>query len=298
MLALVSVAAAHALDEDLAPLSAALTEAGIAHRIVYWDDTFVDWSHYRAVIIRSPWDYIDKLPAFLAWAARVSAQTELLNPLPVITRNTDKHYLAELSERGIATVPSRFIEPEQHAEDGLQAFLTEFGHAEFVVKPAVGAGSKDAQRYGREETESALMHIKRLQLKNRSVLLQPYLSKVDAAGETALLYFNGVYSHAIRKGPLLKRNEGPTEKLFAPEDIIARVPGEDEMALAAKVVAALPGLFALDAPLAYARIDLLRDEDGRPCLLELELTEPSLFFNYADGAAERFVAALKHRLSL
>ncbi len=298
MLALVSVAAAHALDEDLAPLSAALDEAGIEHRIVYWDDAFVNWSAFRAVIIRSPWDYIDKLPEFLDWATRVSQHSELLNPLRVIASNTDKHYLDVLAMQGIHTVPSRFIEPEQHAEDGLRAFLEAFEHAEFVVKPAVGAGSKDAQRYGREDLDSALMHIKRLQLKNRSVLLQPYLSKVDAAGETALLYFNGVYSHAIRKGPLLKRDEGPTEKLFAPEEIRARVPGEDEMALAGQVIAALPALFQLDGPLAYARIDLLRDEDGRPCLLELELTEPSLFFNYADGAAERFVAALKNRLSL
>lgn len=298
MLALVSVAAAHALDEDLAPLSAALDEAGIAHRVVYWDEPFVDWSHYRAVVIRSPWDYIDKLPDFLAWAARVSEQSTLLNPLEVITSNTDKHYLEVMAGQGIHTVPSRFIEPEQHAEDGLHGFLEAFGHAEFVVKPAVGAGSKDAQRYGREEIDAALMHIKRLQLKNRSVLLQPYLSRVDEAGETALLYFNGVYSHAIRKGPLLKRDEGPTEKLFAPEEIMARVPGEDEMALAQQVIAALPALFGLNGPLAYARIDLLRDEDGRPCLLELELTEPSLFFNYADGAAQRFVSALKSRLSL
>jgi hypothetical protein len=298
MLALVSVAAAHPLDEDLVPLSAALDAAGIAHRIVYWDDAFVNWASFRAVLIRSPWDYIDKLPEFLAWAARVAQQTVLLNPLQVIESNTDKHYLDVLAKQGIHTVPSRFIEPEQHAEDGLQAFLDEFAHAEFVVKPAVGAGSKDAQRYGREETEAALMHIHRLQFKNRSVLLQPYLSKVDDAGETALLFFNGVYSHAIRKGPLLKRNEGPTEGLFAPEQIIARAPSDDEHGLARQVVAALPGLFQLDGPLAYARIDLLLDEDGKPCLLELELTEPSLFFNYADGAAERFVAALKSRLSL
>jgi O-ureido-D-serine cyclo-ligase len=298
MLALVSVAAAHPLDEDLVPLSAALDAAGIAHRIVYWDDAFVNWGSFSAAVIRSPWDYIDKLPEFLAWAARVSQQTVLLNPLNVIESNTDKHYLDVLAKQGIHTVPSRFIEPEQHAEDGLQAFLDEFAHAEFVVKPAVGAGSKDAQRYGREEPEAALMHIHRLQFKNRSVLLQPYLSRVDEAGETALLFFNGVYSHAIRKGPLLKRNEGPTEKLFAPEQIVARAPSDDEHGLAHQVVAALPSLFNLDAPMAYARIDLLRDEDGRPCLLELELTEPSLFFNYADGAAERFVAALKSRLSL
>ena len=121
---------------------------------------------------------------------------------------------------------------------------------------------------------------------------------MDDAGETALLFFNGVYSHAIRKGPLLKRNEGPTDLLFAPEQIIARAPSDGEHKLAQQVVAALPGLFQLDGPLAYACIDLLLDEDGKPCLLELELTEPSLFFNYADGAAERLVAALKSRLSL
>ena len=298
MIALVSVAAAHALDEDMQPLSAALDAAGIAHHVVYWDDQSVDWSTFRAVLIRSPWDYIDKLPEFLAWAARVSAQSVLLNPLNVIESNTDKHYLDTLAKQGIYTVPSHFIEPEQHAEDGLRAFLDAYEHAEFVVKPAVGAGSKDAQRYAREDTESALMHIHRLQFKNRSVLLQPYLSKVDEAGETALLFFNGVYSHAIRKGPLLKRNEGPTDLLFAPEQIVARAPSDDEQTLAQQVIAALPGLFQLHGPLAYARIDLLLDEDGKPCLLELELTEPSLFFNYADGAAERFVAALKSRLHL
>ena len=298
MLALVSVAAAHALDEDLAPLSAALDAAGVAHRIVYWDDAFADWSQYRAAVIRSPWDYIEKLPEFLDWARRVSAVSTLANPLEVIESNTDKHYLQRLAAQGIRTVPSRFIEPEQHTEDGLRAFLDEFAHAEFVVKPAVGAGSKDAQRYGREEAEAALMHIKRLQLKNRSVLLQPYLARVDEAGETALLFFDGMYSHAIRKGPLLRRGEGPTNHLFAPEQITPRVPSEDEHALARGIVDALPGLFGLDAPLLYARIDLLRDEDGKPCLLELELTEPSLFLYTADGAAERFVAALKRRLSL
>ena len=146
MLALVSVAAAHALDEDLAPLTVALDSAGIAHRIVYWDDEFVDWSKFRAAIIRSPWDYIDKLSEFLAWAKRVSAQTELHNPYQVIESNTDKHYLDVLAKQGIHTVPSRFIEPEQHAEDGLRDFLDTFAHTEFVVKPAVGAGSKDAQR--------------------------------------------------------------------------------------------------------------------------------------------------------
>ncbi|HEX5757222.1 MAG TPA: hypothetical protein VFY12_12850, partial [Arenimonas sp.] len=140
---------------------------------------------------------------------------------------------------------------------------------------------------------AATLHIQRLLAEQRSVLLQPYLARVDQDGETALLYFGGEYSHAIRKGPLLRRGEGPTSHLFAPEAITPRQPGQDERQLADRLVKALPGLFGLDRPLAYARIDLLRGSDGRPCLLELELTEPSLFFAQAEGSAERLVTALR-----
>ena len=161
-----------------------------------------------------------------------------------------------------------------------------------MVKPAVGAGSRDAQRYGRAQVADAAQHAARLLAGQRSVLMQPYLASVDSDGETALMFFEGVYSHAIRKGPLLQRDEGPTRALFAPEKIAARAPGADELALAQAVLAALPG-----GPLAYARVDLIRAADGSPRLLELELTEPSLFFAHAEGSADRFAAALLRRLS-
>ncbi len=100
-----------------------------------------------------------------------------------------------------------------------------------MIKPAIGAGSRDAQRYGREQAVEAAEHIKRLLDGNRSVLMQPYLASVDVAGETALMFFDGVFSHAIRKGALLQRDEGPTRALFAPEKITARTPGADELAV-------------------------------------------------------------------
>ena len=133
-------------------------------------------------------------------------------------------------------------------------------------------------------------HVARLLVARRSVLVQPYLERVDDHGETALMYFNGEYSHAIRKGPLLQRGSGPTQALFAAEEITVRTPDAAELALGARVLRALPF-----APLLYARIDLLRGADGAPCVLELELAEPSLFFAYDAGAAARFarlVAAL------
>jgi len=292
-IALVTAIAAFSLDEDMAPLTAALARAGVDAQVLAWDDNTVSWARFDAVLLRSPWDYTERLPEFLAWARRVSAQTRLLNPLAVIERNTDKHYLADLAKARIATVPSGFVEPGDNAAKALDAFQKKFKDAaEFVAKPAVGAGSRDAQRFGREQRDAAVTHVARLLDAGRSVLLQPYLTSVDTAGETALMFFAGQFSHAIRKGPLLQRDEGPTEKLFAPEKITARTPGTDERDLAERIVAALPRLFKLDGPLAYARIDLIRDGEGAPCLLELELTEPSLFFLYDDDAADRFVASL------
>lgn len=291
-IALVTAIAAFSLDEDLAPLQQALHKAGIQAPILAWDDSTVSWSRFDAVLLRSPWDYTGRLPEFLAWAARVSAQTRLLNPLDVIRRNTDKHYLADLAKQGIAVVPSEFVEPGDDATKALLAFVEKYPDAaDFVVKPAIGAGSRDAQRYGRDQKAEALPHVARLLAEKRSVLLQPYLASVDKAGETALMFFEGVFSHAIRKGPLLQRDEGSTRALFAPEKITARAPGQDELALAQATLAALP-----DGPLAYARVDLIRAADGSPCVLELELTEPSLFFLHSEGSADRFAASLLRRL--
>ena len=292
-IALVTAIAAFSLDEDLAPLQQALEATGFEVQILAWDDPSVSWSRFDAALLRSPWDYTDRLGEFLAWAERVAAQTTLLNPLAVVRANTDKHYLATLADKGLAVVPSRFVEPGADAARALQDFLAEFGAAaEFVVKPAVGAGSRDAQRYGRDQVEAATAHVQRLVAAGRSTLLQPYLDAVDRDGETALMFFDGVFSHAIRKAPLLFRDQGPTRALFAPEKITPRVPGEDELALATAVLSALP-----EAPLAYARVDLIRDADGSPRLLELELTEPSLFFPFAEGSAARFAASLLKRLS-
>ncbi|MEO8000627.1 MAG: hypothetical protein ABI644_02040, partial [Arenimonas sp.] len=116
--------------------------------------------------------------------------------------------------------------------------------------------------------------------------IQPYLAEVDTKGETALIFFNSVFSHAIRKGPLLQLDEGPTDHLFAPEAITAREPSGHELEVAHQVLAAMPF-----KSLAYARVDLLPSSQG-PMLLELELTEPSLFFEHAPGSAERFAASL------
>lgn len=286
--ALVSARVARHLDEDLAPLLAALQDAGVGAEAADWDDPGVDWAAYRVAILRSTWDYAERVTEFLAWAERTAKLTTLLNPPAVVRWNSDKHYLAELARAGVPTVPTRFVEPGESAVAELDRFLTEEGPAEWVVKPSVGAGSRDAARYARGEERKAGAHVERLLDAGRSVMLQPYLEQVDLHGETALIYFHGRFSHAIRKGPLLQRGSGPTEALFAQEHITRRAPAAGELQVADRVLAALP----FTAPL-YARVDLIRSRDDQPCLLEIELTEPSLFFAHAPGAAERLAAHLR-----
>ena len=283
-LALATAIAAMSLDEDLAPLRVACEAAGIATEVLAWDDPTVGWARFDAVLLRSTWDYMDHLPAFLAWCGHVDRVSTLWNAPEVVRWNTDKRYLGDLAGRGVPVIESHFLAPGEDAD----AFPD---LPEFVVKPTVSAGSRDTQRYTRAERAAAVAHARRLLDAGRHVLVQPYLAQVDEAGETALLFFDGAFSHAIRKAPLLRRGEGPTTALFAPERIQPRVPSAEEHAVAARVLAALPF-----GPLPYARVDLLPSATG-PMLLELELTEPSVFLPFGEGAADRFAAVLARRLA-
>jgi glutathione synthase/RimK-type ligase-like ATP-grasp enzyme len=299
-IALVSARAALALDEDMEPLAAALRQAGADVMTPFWDDPAVEWQTYSAAVLRSTWDYVERIDEFLSWADRCAQQTTLLNPPDVVRWNTDKHYLLELAQQGIPVVPTRFVEPGSIAAQQIERFLGAGADAltagkadsfvEFVVKPSIGAGSKDTARYRRHEVEQATQHLARLLAQGRSAMLQPYLSRVEEVGETALIYLGGEFSHAIRKGPLLKAGAALVEGLFAPEQITPRQPQPDELAVARQAYAAIGS----SRPV-YARIDLIRGADAAPVVLELELTEPSLFFVHGPGSAHRFARAVLER---
>jgi len=286
--ALVTARPARGLDEDEPLLNLAFQKAGSEVGIAEWDDPKVDWGSFDVALLRSAWDYCERIGEFLAWVERASQVTHVLNPLPLVRWNTDKHYLAHLAASGAAVVPSTFIEPGDNPAAALGRFLESHPQAELVVKPAIGAGSRDTQRHLRSEFDAAVTHARRLLDAGRSVLVQPYLGRVDKDGETALMFFEGQFSHAIRKGPLLPRGGAATTGLFAAETITPREPGKDELRLAEKVVSVVP----FGTPL-YARVDLIRDDSGAPCVLELEMAEPSLFFVHAAGSAELFAAAVQ-----
>jgi glutathione synthase/RimK-type ligase-like ATP-grasp enzyme len=280
---LVTASAARHLDEDLPALAAALDALGVEPAIVVWDDARVDWTGFDLAVVRSTWDYVPRRDAFVAWARGVP---RLANPADVVAWNTDKRYLRDLAGAGIAVTPTTWVEPRDSARlpDG-----------EIVVKPAVSAGANDTARYAANERARAEEHIARLQREGRTAMVQPYVSSVDAHGETALLFFGGAYSHAIRKGPILSASRTDVEGLFAREDIASREPSAAERALAERALDAVPGG---RGALLYARVDVILGEGGTPMVLELELAEPSVFLAFDGGAAGRFARAIAERATL
>lgn len=300
-LALATCAELPELDPDDIPLREALAARGIPTDVVVWDDPTIDWGTYEHVLIRSTWDYTARPRQFADWTRRVERTSTLLNPAGVVTWNIDKVYLRQLEDAGIPIVPTIWLDPERNF-DG-RAIHTRFpAFGDFVVKPTVSAGSRDTGRYKADETPQrslAITHAKNLLGVGRRVMIQRYLEQVDTVGETALVFVEGQLSHAVRKGPLLSgpfragEHEGV---LYRREEMTPRDPSDAELTLANEVVAALPGLLGLDGPLLYARVDLIPDDEGSPVVLELELTEPSLFFKQAPGSVDRFADAVAARL--
>lgn len=285
--ALVTCADLPDLDPDDRRLLAPLRALGVTAEPVVWDDPNVDWPRYDLAVLRSTWDYAPRRKEFLAWAARIP---KLVNPSHIVTWNTDKRYLVELDMAGAPVVPTNWLGPD----DRWRAPAS----GEVVIKPAVGAGSRECGRYRLADPvhrRLAAAHIDRLQQAGRLVMIQPYLSAVDSYGETALLFIHDPtrnalsYSHAIRKGPMLTGPDHGTDGLYRPERISERVPSAIELAVARRVLAAVP---AEPGQLLYARVDLIPGPDGRPLLVELELTEPSLFLGYDPGAPARLARAI------
>ncbi len=273
------------LDDEGRLFLSALRERGLTAAPAVWDAD-LDWSSYDVVVVRSTWDYAERLSEFLAWADRAGAETLLLNSADVLRWNTDKRYLADLERQGIPIVPTQFLAPGDDPRH-------RFEDVEHVVKPVVSAGSRGTLRLGSHEVERSHAHAASLLDAGRGVMVQPYLHEVDDHGETALLYVDGRFSHAMRKGPLLTPGMRLTEELFLQEEMSPRDPSAAERDLADAVLDAVPE--ALRAGLLYARVDLLPSADG-PVLLELELAEPSLFLDHHPPAAGALADAVARRL--
>jgi glutathione synthase/RimK-type ligase-like ATP-grasp enzyme len=282
--ALVTCREALGIDYDMPLLLEAVRATGVAVDEVCWDDESIDWSTYNHIVIRSTWDYHRRYDEFMHWVRTVSAVSTISNSVDVITWNTDKHYLAEVAEMGLPVVPTVFIEPGQ--EDWLEYVLELLTQGDVVVKPAISAGSNDTERHS--NINAAQTHIAELLSAQRSVMLQPYMADVDVESETGLVFIDGKFSHAFAKGPLLAQAKNMSGGLYAEEEIGVRQPTAEQLLIGERAVKWLTSRFG---NLLYARVDLLPTAQG-PVIIEIELTEPSLYLLLHPQAATELAHAL------
>lgn len=282
-------------DIDLAPLRAALESVGLDVAVPSWRDPAIDWADFDLAIMRSPWDYSQRLPEFLEWLDRASALTRILNEPGIIRWNLDKRYMTELADRGVRVVESHFCTSMAEVDAALGAIAS----GRVVVKPSVSAGSKNTGLFERSDPRARELAGQIIAI-GKTVMVQPAVDSVAELGERAFVYFDGVFSHALTKGPLLELGGeflgGSYSELVGAADATAA-----EILLADTAMRAMAALFrerGIDmggtTPL-YARLDIVAADDG-PALLEAELFEPSYFVDTAPGSERTFAAAVLARL--
>jgi glutathione synthase/RimK-type ligase-like ATP-grasp enzyme len=229
-------------------------------------DADVDWAAFDLVVLRSAWDYSERRDDFLRWATSLP---RLLNGVPVLEWNTDKErYLTDLAAAGVPIVPTTFVAPGETLDPPEEPY---------VVKPAISAGGRSSARFESGEEEAGRALAVRIHAEGRTAMVQPYLG---SDSETALVYLGGKYSHALRRAVPLPAT-GEREVFYLAEQLSQVAATSIQREIADAAIECAPG------ELLYARVDLLGD-----AVLELELTEPSLYLAFGDGAAARFAATI------
>ena len=224
------------------------------------------------------WGYHRDHPRWLAacetWRA---AGIPVANPAGVLIWNSDKRYLGRLAEAGAPIVPTVYTDAV--TQDHIEAAFADFGAEAVIVKPAVSGGAYRTTRLRRGETLTETPH--------GTAMIQPYLTGLETEGELSLLFFGGRFSHAIRK--VAAKGDFRVQPDWGGE-VTRAEPDDAEMAAAQAALAAIE-----EGPLLYARVDMVRDQENRPVIMELELLEPDLYLGYEAGAQARFVEAVLGR---
>lgn len=259
--------------EALRPAFAALD---MSIEDVDWAAPDMDWSQYDAVLIGTTWDYWDYQGEFLATLERIETQSKLFNGADLVRWNSHKGYLRELAEKGARLIPTLWIEKvtSENAAEAFEAFDAET----LVFKRQVGAGADGQHRLKRGDSVPAMPH---------PMMVQPFLPKIVEEGEISFIFVDGDFSHALIKRAAagdyrIQSTYGGTEEAISPN--------------AADLQAAQAILDMLDAPPLYARVDMLRGEDGGLLLMEMELIEPYLYPNEGPELGQRLAAAVQKRL--
>lgn len=258
----------------------ALQKKGLKTIRTWWDNPEIDWTKVKAVLFRTIWDYFHRFDEFSAWLDSVKNKTKLINPAEIIYWNIDKHYLKDLEKKGHTIPPTQFA--EKGDSRSLKKFFSECGWGEAVLKPAVSGAGRHTYRIDKGNTADYEAVYKDL-ISREAMMLQEYQKYITSYGEAAFMVFNGKFSHAIIK----KAKDGD----FRVQDdfggsVHPYKASEEEIRFAEEVTASV-------SPMpVYSRVDIIKDNNGKPAIGELELIEPELWFRFHPPAADLLAEAL------
>ena len=256
-----------------------LKQVGWLVETVSWHSKNVDWNTYDVVVVRSTWDYQQHARAFMQCLRRIDESTAILaNSLRLMTWNISKEYLKDIASQGISIVPTLWLDTFDLS--AVSAGFEHFGCERLVVKPTISANADHTYMLDREQLLAQAKDLKSV-FTDRAFMVQPFIEAVVTQGEYSLFYFNGHYSHTILKSPQqgdfrVQEEHGGSMQTVDPD--------EEMLTQARHTMAAMPD----DA--LYARIDLLRYQDEY-VVIEIELIEPSLYFNMDTQSPKRFAEA-------
>ncbi|MDG1522326.1 MAG: hypothetical protein P8H55_06885 [Hellea sp.] len=279
---------AHERDEQMKKLYPAFLAQNMRLDIISWKSAAYQAKHYDAILPLFVWDYFDDNEAqFIEEMEKVDTTTNLYNPIEIIKWNSKKSYLNELEKRGAPVI--RTINVDSASPINISKAFDTLSTDRLVIKPLIGAGAWRQVLYNKGDTFPS-----RELLPPGPTMMQPFLPSVKKEGEYSLLFFGNDYSHALIKKPKsgdyrIQSLYGGTEETYSPT--------KNEIDAAQKILNTLPF-----EPL-YARVDLLRGNDGQLKLIELEMIEPYLYLSHSTGTeennmgAQKLASALKKKLS-
>lgn len=247
---------------------------------ISWHEKNVNWDQYDYVIVRSTWDYQQHPDTFLNTLEIINRSSAiLLNPLELMRWNIEKHYLKDLAAAGIPIVDTYW--GESFIVQDIHNAFARFNTKEVVIKPTLSANADDTFRVS-SSNMAEIMPSLLTTFAARRFMIQPFLSSVVEEGEYSLFYFGGCYSHAILKVP--QKGDFRVQEEHGGQLISAEASSEQQQ-IAQRALEAMP------TSALYARVDLVR-QNNEWAIMELELIEPSLYFNLDPSSPARFVKAL------
>ena len=291
------------LTEDRLVMDA-LVACGLTVDRRAWCDNSMDWSLTKSALFRTTWDYFDRWDTFSPWLHGVQDQTRLFNAAPIVHWNLDKHYLQDLEQRGVKVVPTAFIRRQSFLP--LFDLMARRGWSDVVIKPAIAGAAVDTYRVTRSGEEVTLSpeptstedgeSLWHALLAQQDMLVPPFLSHVIESGEKSLIWIDGEVTHGV-----LKRAKSGD---FRVQDdhggtVAPLVVTQADKELAQNIMTKCLKHCASqgwEAPL-YARVDLMRNEEGEWLVSELEMVEPELWFRFHPEAAQTLAQAIKARLA-